>query len=74
MSKAPNAPQSRQMQSVQMNGTSQVAPQHHAAHGSAPKKFGRIGIPALAAATEVLKSKKSDSKPQANPYYLRDYD
>ena len=69
MSKAPTAPQSRQM-----NGTSQTASQQHAAHGTTPKKFGRIGIPALAAATEVLKSKKSDLKPQANPYYLRDYD
>ena len=69
MSKAPTAPQSRQM-----NGTSQVSSQQQAAHGVAPKQFGRIGIPALAAATEILKSKKSDSKPQANPYYLRDYD
>ena len=69
MSKAPTAPNASQM-----NGTHQVSSQQHAAHGSSPKKFGRIGIPALAAATEILKSKKSDSKPQANPYYLRDYD
>ena len=69
MSKAPTAPQSRQM-----NGTSQNVSQQNAAHASAPKNFGRIGIPALAAATEILKSKKSDTKPQANPYYMRDYD
>jgi len=69
MSKAPTAPNVSQM-----NGTQQFSSQQHAAHHVAPKKFGRIGIPALAAATEVLKSKKSDIKPQANPYYLRDYD
>lgn len=69
MSKAPTAPQS-----VQMNGNNAVSPQQHAAQGTAPKSFGRIGIPALAAATEVLKSKKPEAKPQANPYYLRDYD
>lgn len=69
MSKAPTAPQSRQM-----NGGSESATQQNAAQNSAPKQFGRIGIPAVAAVTEILKSKKSDPKPQANPYYLRDYD
>ena len=69
MSKAPTAPQSRQM-----NGTNHIPAQQNAAHGQTPKSFGRIGIPAIAAATEVLKAKKTDTKPQANPYYLRDYD
>jgi hypothetical protein len=69
MSKAPTAPQSGQM-----NGSGQVSAQQNAAQGQSPKAFGRIGIPAIAAATEVLKSKKTETKPQANPYYLRDYD
>lgn len=69
MSKAPTAPQSHQM-----NGTQDVSSQQHAAHMQAPKSFGRIGIPAVAAVYEILKSKKPESKPQANPYYLRDYD
>jgi hypothetical protein len=57
-----------------MNGAGQPASQQNAAEASSPKPFGRIGIPAVAAASEILKSKKSDAKPQANPYYLRDYD
>jgi hypothetical protein len=69
MSKAPTAPQS-----AQMNGAASVPSQQNASHGQTQKSFGRIGIPAIAAATEILKMKKPDTKSQANPYYLRDYD
>lgn len=69
MSKAPTA-----LQSAQMNGTASVPSQQHASHAQTQNNFGRIGIPAVAAVTEVLKMKKPDTKPQSNPYYLRDYD
>ena len=69
MSKAPTAPQS-----TQMNGSASVPSQQNASHGQEQKSFGSIGIPAIAAVTEIMKMKKPETKSQANPYYLRDYD
>lgn len=69
MSKGPSAPPSRQM-----NAGHPMSTQQQAAQSQSAKKFGRIGIPAVAAASEFLKFSKPEAKPQANPYYLRDYD
>ncbi len=37
---------------------------------SAPHGFGRIGIPAVAAAAEMLKTKKPVEKPVSTSFYL----
>jgi hypothetical protein len=60
--------QNSQMQKNQMNAS--IASDQRTANSSPSVGFGRIGIPAVAAAAEIMRVKKPVEKPAHASFYL----
>ena len=60
--------QKSQMQKSQMNAA--IASDQRLANGAPTVGFGRIGIPAVAAAAEIMRVKKQAEKPPHASFYL----
>ena len=63
---------STKTQSQQMNAAIPASP--NAALPGAPRSFGKIGLPAVMAAAEMLKSRTSDTKSPLNTSFVRSDD
>ncbi len=61
-------PHTQQPRNSQMNAS--ISEQRRAPSDAASQGFGKIGIPALAAAAEMLRAKKPAEKPVHASFYL----